>query len=282
MISYYYFTKLPEAKHAECISGRFSLNTIPNRILSVIKDKNFMRFVKFDAVWNFGQLMINIFMSVFMIKVLKLKYTEMALFLTPYFIANLLFTFFWGRIIDKHGCKPVLYICAMAIGITPLIWIFTIYSKWLLIPMYFFAGIFWAGLNLAFFNIKLKLAPAKERASYLSFDTIVTSVVSVIAPAVGGIILDVLENVRLDIGFMELNSYQILFFIGFFSRVLPVFLLNGVKEPKVKRTEKVFGIVMSTIGIGFMEGVGTIMSFVLTPFNALRYYVKHLAVKSRK
>ncbi|MFH1823907.1 MAG: MFS transporter [Candidatus Firestonebacteria bacterium] len=75
LISYFYLAKLPDVLNTTCINEEFSMTAIPQKILSVTKNKNFMNLVLFNSIWAFAVALVSIYVNVYLIKELKLNYT---------------------------------------------------------------------------------------------------------------------------------------------------------------------------------------------------------------
>ncbi|MEI6845813.1 MAG: MFS transporter [Candidatus Firestonebacteria bacterium] len=263
MIAYYYFRQLPEAQNVIPSKEEFTFKTILRRMGEVYADKNYLKLVKFNAAWAFGITLIGTYQNMYLIKHLKMSYTLISSYLLIFSIMGLVTMAFWGKIIDKYGSKPVMVITANIIGIMPLLWVFISYAQWLLGVMYFISGACWSGFNLAGFSIMLKLSPKEKRASYLAFNTIVVGLAASFAPAAGGAILQFIGSYRLDLLLIQFNNYQLLFILGAFARFLPYFFLNKLQEPKEEQVQKVLLVVRS----GIIEGVSTMLSYVMLPFS---------------
>ncbi|MFH1823751.1 MAG: MFS transporter [Candidatus Firestonebacteria bacterium] len=183
---------------------------------------------------------------------------------------NLFLTGFWGKITDKYGCKPVMLICANIIIILPFLLMVSIINYWIFIPaVYLIGSAFWSGFNLAQFNILLKLSPRNERAAYIAVNTFLVSIFSAIAPILGGLILDKIGDFKFYVLFMYFGGFQILFLMSGLFRILPIIFLKKIEEPKEEKVEKVISVVRATIGVGFMEGVGTLISYILLPIKKI-------------
>ncbi len=225
-------------------------------IKNSLKDKNFMNLVCFNAVWSFGMLYSGAFGNVYLIRELKLNYTEMVLYNAIATVCGMTTMTFWGRLLDRYGNKPVLIVCELILSTTPLMWaVLSIRNYYYVLPLiWFVAGICWAGLSLAQFNIILKLAPKKQRLAYLSFNTFVVTIATCFAPVLGGYTLDLIGKKEYIVFIFTLGAFQILFVAGAIMRFLPVVFLFKLKEPRVGKVSEVAKIVGTKIHQGFFEG----------------------------
>ncbi|OGF51331.1 MAG: hypothetical protein A2044_05500 [Candidatus Firestonebacteria bacterium GWA2_43_8] len=278
MFALYYFTQLPEAENVVCTTEEFTLNTIPRRMKEVYADKNFIKLVKFNSAWTFGMTLIGTYQSMYLIKHLHMSYTLMNSYLLILSLMGLITLAFWGKVIDKYGSKPVMLITSNTLGAMPIIWVFLSYAPWLLGVIYFIAGACWSGFNLGSFSLMMKMAPKEKRASYLAFNTISVGIAAAVAPLVGGTILKIIGDYKLDLVFMQFNNYQILFMLGTLGRFFPTFFLRQLQEQKEEKVEKVLLVVRS----GIVEGINTMISYVMMPFSYIGHFAEDLIFGSEE
>ena len=276
IVSFVYLSKLPEVPNQTCTSGDFSFMTLPNKFLEISKNKNYLNLVFFNASIGFVTSLIGVYMTVFMLKEMKLGYTYISILVIAQSFTYLSLTEFWGKLIDKYGCKPIMIVCTRAMIIFPIIVIYAIYNKWILIPMNFMAGIFWCGLELSQFNAILKLAPKKDRAMYIGFNTMVTSIACAVAPIIGGFMIDEIGGAKFNFLFISWGGFQILFLLGGVLRYLPALFLKSIVEPKEEKLEEVVRVIRTTIGAGFINGMGVLINYMILPVQTAQHLIEHL------
>ena len=282
ILSFIFLSRMPDVTNKMCVSEHFTITSIPKKMLQIAKDSNFMKLVYFNASWSFSVTLITTFLNVYMLKELKMSYTVITAFSIVNTVMNLFLTGFWARLIDKYGCKPVMMICLRFIGVIPFFWFFTSWSYWLILPLNTIGGIAWSGFSLAQFNIMLKLTPSNERASYIGFNTMLVSMVSFVAPLIGGFLLDSMKEVKYDLVFLSVGSFQIMFIISGLLRTLPVRFLKKLVEPKERQEEEVIRVIRSSISLGFTDGVETILSYMFLPIRKIEHYVEHMLEGDKK
>lgn len=202
-------------------------------------DKNYVRFIMFVAFWYFGVNFAGPFFSVFMIEELHMNFLLISLFTQ---VAGSVATIFsiriWGRLADKYGSKPVMFICCSVIFAMPLVWLFTTpKTTWIILAINILGGIFWPGFDMNAGNQSIWLAPEKNRSTYIANYALVVSLIGTGAAFVlGGIFMEVTGKLfsGLDIPFImgqRLSNYHVLFFISFLVRALVLlFLFRSFKE----------------------------------------------------
>ncbi len=251
-----YLKKLPPPKINKKTATGPILAEVTGKIKKTLKDKNFMNLVWFNAIWSFGMLYSGAFGNVYLIRELKLNYTEMVLYNAIATVCGMTTMTFWGRLIDRHGNKPVLIVCELILSSTPFMWaVLSVRNYYYVLPIiWFVAGVCWAGLSLAQFNIILKLSPKAQRLAYLSFNTFVVTIATCFAPILGGYTLDLIGKKELVFFIFTLGAFQILFVAGAIMRFIPVIFLFRLKEPRVGKLSEVAKIVGTKLPQGFFEG----------------------------
>ncbi len=100
-------------------------------------------------------------------------------------LANLL----WARLVDRHGSKPMLFVCATLSTLTPVLAVALSSLGWMgLLPVFFLAGATSNGRNVGFNSALLKLSPAAERPTYTALDTVLILPLAFL-PLIAGLLL---------------------------------------------------------------------------------------------
>jgi MFS family permease len=142
---------------------------------------------------------------------------------------------FWGKMIDKYGCKPVLRFNLLFIMFIPYLWFFMTPQNYSLLWVdAIMGGIFWSGFNLAIFTIVLKISPLEGRPYFLASAYFVNGLFTFLASLVGGIIANQLSSFKLQIYSQTLINFHILFLLSALGRIWGVFALGKIVEPKSK------------------------------------------------
>ncbi|MCC7494430.1 MAG: MFS transporter [Fimbriimonadaceae bacterium] len=205
----------------------------PQRLLLPLRHSNFCNLTIFVAGRTGAVFMAAPFFSVFMLKSLKIPYTQIAVFFSAATIFGILSNPFWGYLADKFGYKPLLRISSFGIALNPLPWFFTTQDNYLwLIPLsQVWGGIMGSGLFLSQFNLMLKIAPAENRSFYIGYYNAVASLGAALGSVLGGLLAKALENLGpLDYLGHPLSHLQVLFLVSAFWRMLGIQTLRKVRE----------------------------------------------------
>ena len=207
-------------------------------------DTNFMRLMKFNIVFGFGQNIAAPFFIPYALKVLHLDYTWIQIFATLSSIANLLSLPLWGYLSDRFGNKPLLAISVVGTFTLPLYWVaataHNIPLALVLIAINnFTAGGFWAGFGLLQFNLLIRLSPSQKTPVYVAMMSAVTGLTSGIAPLVGGQIMDSLVGVQAHLSGFILGNYQIVFLLASLLRLSGLIFLRPLQDADAISTRAV-------------------------------------------
>lgn len=287
LFSYYFLTRLPDAKNTVKIKENFSFGRIKEKVLKVFSDKNFMSLVKFNIAWTFTISFISVYVGVFMLKELKMSYTVISMFNIIVSAVLLSITPFWGKMTDRYGNKPVMLICGYAIGLAPVIWFLMTPSNYFIaLPLVnVIGGIAWAGFGLAIFNLILKLAPREERPYFLSVNMLFTSVAAFLGPVCSGLLIDIIGTKRMDLGSYTGNFsfgvFQLIFILSVLMSFYPLSLLKKVTEPGDEDVGEVMQAVKTNIAGGFVEGMSVLFNYMMLPVATSGRVVKKLINKKQ-
>lgn len=179
------------------------------KFIKRIKESNFVKFVFFVSLLNFGVFLASPFFAVYMLDELKFRYSTYTIITVAAALSGLVTLPFWGRLSDKFGNVKVIKITASLSPLLPILWLFT-RNPILLSMINALAGYVWAGFNLAVVNFIFDAASKEVRTrcfAYFSF----TNGVFVFAGTLIG-------------GWLAIN----LPFSIAGSRLLVLFLLSGI------------------------------------------------------
>lgn len=132
-------------------------------------------------------------------------------------IFTLLGQFVFGKLVDRKGSVWVFVVCAVPIIFLPSLWAFYT-NAWQVSYNNVMGGFFWAGYNLANFNLLLLLTPDNQRARAVALYQTVVFTGAVIGPILGGYIA-------------ETYDYRLIFWLSSLGRVIGLlsFLFFGLR-----------------------------------------------------
>jgi len=143
------------------------------------------------------------FYATYMLRDLKMPFLGVGLINAVATLSMLAASPFWGRLVDRYGCRPVLIACTAAIIPSPLVWVWmksaaTVYA--VIPPFNLLAGIAAAGISVALSTLIYKVTPSAGRSTQFAVYSIIVVLVVSPMPTLGGYLPEWLRAVGVDIG----------------------------------------------------------------------------------
>lgn len=176
---------------------------------------NFAKFVFFFAATNFAVSFSSPYFALYMLRDLQFSYLEFTIISSVATMFQFLTFRYWGGISDRFGNKKILNICSWGIGIVPLCWLFSSNIVYICI-IQVYAGLIWAGFNLAAANFIFDACSPPKRARCVAYRGVINSVFVLAGSMAGGLTFKLLPSS---------------FFIGpwyFAHSLLFIFLVSGI------------------------------------------------------
>lgn len=197
-------------------------------IRQALADRSFYRLARFGLIWGFAVNFASPFFAVYQIRVLALPLTAVTIFKAITTLGMMASSWYWGRLADHFGTKPVVRLGVYLIAVTPLLWLFVMPGRlWPLVPIQIMSGVAFAAYEGSINNLVLKLAPPALRPRFLAVFGAAYGTGSVVAPLAGGTMLWWLEQLPLDAP----QAFFVLFAVGALLRLLAAGQIRGVHEP---------------------------------------------------
>jgi len=191
-------------------------------------DRNFGKYLVFISYFNFTYMIASPFFTVYLLVNLNMDYGAYVLFTAIAAFAGLTFQKHWGKIVDRFGDRPTMFIAIVGAALVPFSYIFVNPSNlFLLIPIQVLSGVAWAGVWLVNFNMFLDTTRAENRIIQTADYNIITTIPMIIAPVIGGYIAENMVFV--------LSGIPLLFMVATILRLSSLPLLRKMKEPHIKR-----------------------------------------------
>lgn len=229
-------------------------------------DWNYLRLVLFIGVWGFLLNLGQPFYTGFLIEGLHRPVADVGLLTAVAGVGGLLTLRGWGRVCDRFGSKPVLYVCS-------LVWALTSLGCWALAGERFFwhlafcylvVGATTAGFQLCQFNLMLKLSPA-NKAPYVAVFLALTSLLTAFGPLLGGAMLRWLPDEFGSFLGQPIRDYHLLITLSMVGCLLSVHLLDFVREEQAHAPEDVWRTLRRMSPFNPMLTLTSAAQIVLTP-----------------
>ncbi|HRX85624.1 MAG TPA: MFS transporter [Phycisphaerae bacterium] len=167
----------------------------------------------------------------YMLGELKFRYSTYMLLLATAFLAKAIMLPFAGRIAERFGAKPLLWIGG--VGVVPLsaLWFFSTSPAYLLL-MQVIGGAAWGCYEFATFLLLFEAIRDDERTSMLTSFHFMNAGAQALGAALGGLLLRA--------GGVNFHAYMLLFVISSVGRLLTLPLLRTLAEIPIRRVRLTF------------------------------------------
>ncbi len=207
-------------------------------ISGILHNKPFLLFLTFSVWVVFWLNAVNPFIPVFMYEELGLEISGATTLLVMNSAMGALSMPLWGRLMDRHGCAPIITLSLFWWMGVDYLWVLVTPSQsWMLYLMWISGGMSAPGFLLGTFNMILKLTPREHTSGAASVNLSVTAFAAAVAPIVSGLIVSQAEASSANVGFL----YRVGFFLKPTLVLLGIFILRKVKEPETLGESTVSG-----------------------------------------
>ncbi|NLB35074.1 MAG: MFS transporter [Elusimicrobia bacterium] len=235
----------------------------PQLFLMPLKDKNFCRLVIFASIWIFAVNIAGPYYAVYMINMLNIDFSALALFGTASTIATLIMMKIWGPITDKLGNKPVIIVSGVILIFVPFIWLVARAEAYNIpvVVAHILSGAFMAGATLSQFNILIKMSPQEGRSVYLALYAVMTGLIGALAPLAGGVLFGWIKNFSIAFFVFNINAYHLIFL---FSSLLIAFsLIFAVRIYEEDSASPVSVVIQLKNDLNPQTGISGAMDFLI-------------------
>jgi len=126
-------------------------------------------------------------------------------------LAMILSSPFWGRVVQRVGCRPVLILCVMVLGCLQFIWI-AVDVPWktyaFIMPCNVMAGLVIGGINVGINTLVYKVTPTTGRSVQLAIYSITVTLIAAPMPYLGGHLKPFLQNLGIESADLRWTFYM--------------------------------------------------------------------------
>lgn len=162
--------------------------TFRNRALMVV--------MLYAVVWSLQNIAAP-FYPTYLLRDLRMSYLGFSLVSVVGTILVLVSSPFWGRVVDRYGCRPVLIACTLAVAPLPLVWtvLNTAHRVYIAIPITnLIGGLATGGISVALTTLIYKVIPDSGRSVQLAVYSIGVLLLAAPMPTIGGHLPDWLRS----------------------------------------------------------------------------------------
>lgn len=163
---------------------------------TLLRDKNFITFTSIVVFINFSLLIAGPFYAVHFLDYLRIPYHTFGILSAAAAACGILGTLFFGKLSDIVGNRIVIKTTLAALIVPAVLCIIAPRANYFpfILAALLVSAFFNTGLSLAAFNASLIVSPREQRTMYLGVYTAVTSLAAMIAPVVGGLLIDLYKT----------------------------------------------------------------------------------------
>lgn len=210
-------------------------------VMAPIRDRQFLPWLVFSTVWNFGMNLGAVLSFVYFVDDLGIRNNylggTLALIVVP-----LLGTFCTSRLsgwlIDTWGIRNVLFVSHALWGIQPLFWLLATPGTaiiWLCVSSVVGGASTSASVN-ASIKLMTRMPARNRRAMYLAVATCCNSLASGVAILGAGWFIDVFSRVHWNLAGHTVGAFQVVFIASMALRLASWLLIFPVKAPAAATT----------------------------------------------
>jgi len=201
-------------------------------VKSIAAYPQFLSMTIFHFVFTFALYMGTAYYSLFMLKHLHLSYTTIALLVNIQGLLIIAGFQFWGKIIDRYGCKTVLQTIMLPSLLVPLLWALNMEGFYpCLIAAMVLGGITLSGFSVAIMSFMYQLLPDNEdRAPLLVSYSVTANLGAVLGPAVGAGLIALLGDFQTVLFGLPFRSIQVVFITSMAAMVIPLLFVRRLED----------------------------------------------------
>jgi MFS family permease len=213
--------------------SRISLFHLDSKVFTPLRDSRFIRYLMVLGLITLAIGPIFSFLPIFMKEKVGLNEGNIVFLQTGALIGSLLSSYFWGWLADRYGSKPVALSGLLMTVCLPVLWFVmpraSSLSLLTALGISFFQGIAGTGWGIGSGRLLfVSIVSAENKTEYLSQYNAWTGVLSGVGSILGGSLLQSFSSFQTKIANFSIDSYSVLFGIGFLLSLLAAVLLSSL------------------------------------------------------
>jgi MFS family permease len=233
--------------------------SLRDQVAVMCRARSFLAFVAFGAVWSFATNCFGPFYTVFMFDGVGFSAYDIGVVTALSQLGGALLLPLWGRLLDRHGSKPVMVLSIVLWQLSMFAWCFVNPgNRTVLYALWTWIGATSAGFVLGQFAIGLRLIPAGAKRLSIGFNLAVLSIVAAVAPILGGWTL---SHAPASWG-GTLGAYHACFLVQPVVALAGALLLLRVREPDASPLSAVVGSMLNVRTLAGVLGLSFLVNQV--------------------
>ena len=215
------------------LRSKVPLFHLDKKVFSTLRDSRFFRYLLALGLVTLTIGPIFSFLPIFMRERVGLNPGGIVLLQTGAMLGSLLSSYFWGWLADRYGSKPISLTGLLMMATLPVLWYLlpreSTFSFSAALGISFLQGIASTGWGIGSGRLLfVSIVTAENRAEYLSQYNAWTGVLSGAGSILGGTLLQSFSSLQTTIFSLSIDSYSVLFGIGFFMSLAAALLLYSL------------------------------------------------------
>ena len=192
----------------------------------VLRNKPFMNLVIMWTVWSFSANLSGVYLNPYSMNEMGLSFMQITVFASiASAVVSIVAMPFWGKMVDRFGCRNVMLVSGTVAALTPLFYLFSSPGNiWPTLLHNTVGAMFWCGSNLTANTMQLTCSPDKNRPTYIAVFCCITAFAgATLGSLAGGGLLEFWNSRNMFTG--TVDRYQVLFILSCVLRLGGVLLL---------------------------------------------------------
>ena len=234
------------------------VGSLTSKFKIILRHKSLFRFILFGAAFGLTANFMGPFFPVFMLKALDMAANEVGYAVVIATTTGALSMPVWGKLVDRHGCRPTLIITLSSWMINGYLFFWTSpESHWLVYSIFAIGGVFGAGFLFGSFSMLLKLVPQEAKTASISLNLAATSLAGALSPIAGGFVIEWAQARTDDF----LSVFHTLAAIHHTLVLLTVLILFTIDEPKSSSIRQAVGSMRALRQAATLLGLSYFMNY---------------------
>ena len=217
--------------------SKISVFRFDTKVFTPLRDSRFIRYLMALGLTTLAVGPIFSFLPIFMKERVGLNEGNIVFLQTGGLIGSLLSSYFWGWLADRYGSKPIALSGLLMIMCLPLLWFIMPRASVLSLPsalaISLFQGIASTGWGIGSGRLLfVSIVSGENKAEYLSQYNAWMGVLSGAGSILAGNLLQYFSSLQTRIFNLSIDSYSVLFGIGFLLSLASVILLSSLRTTR--------------------------------------------------
>ena len=215
-------------------------------ILEPLHQHQFRSYMVWNCAYSASVMLGAAFMLLYVLKVLQLPLWQVMIVWWVPGIGSAVTSTLWGRLIDRHGSRPILVLCTALKPLAPLVFfVITRETAFWGLSLFFIAdSALNMGAQLATNGFMMRMAPRENRGMFVAAIASLPGIAGGLAAIAGGYLLRLWEGHNIDLLGRVWDNYQYLFLLSTVLRVMCIPLALRIKEPASAGSREVLAAII--------------------------------------